>query len=219
MLVPTPYAVKCALIDAAYRTEGESAGRGLFALLKEAATAILPPPFLAVTNTFMRAQRRVREYGADDDAAADDEVPPEGGPFGSTLIYREVCSFGGPFEIGLGFRGHAPPAVRDVLWAINYLGRRGGFVQVTSVEHRTEPHPISVIVDPKGWKPSVLVAGDLVAPLDDLGPGATVDRIAPFSEEQARWNRDRIVHFRVLPLRHERSSHHFSLYRRVGDKT
>jgi hypothetical protein len=211
LLLPTPYAVKAAILDAIYRADGVPAAQAVFPALKCAAVALLPPERLAVTNTFMRAMRMARDDGAEE-GSGDGNAPR--GQFGSTLLYREVCCFGGALEIGIAMP-EPDERVRSALWRLSSLGRRGGFVQVVDVRTDVAPHPLAVVVDPEGWQPERL-AGQVVAQLDDFGPGLTIDVLSPFSEADARWDRDRVMHFRILPLRMVGASRHFTRYERIS---
>ena len=57
LLVVTPYAVKMALLDAAIRTQGVSAGEQLFPALRDLSVALAPPENMVVIKTFGKSWR------------------------------------------------------------------------------------------------------------------------------------------------------------------
>src|SRR5207245_762996 len=99
LLIPTPYAVKMALIDACFRTQprgaAEAAARRVFDLIKAQPVRIRPPAECLVQNTFMRALQPERT--SDDDDAT--------GPFTRTIAYREFVFFSGEMELAFGLSG------------------------------------------------------------------------------------------------------------------
>src|SRR6266542_3258808 len=58
LLVPTPYAVKLALVDATIRVGTVERGRALFDVLKGRVIRLRPPEHVVVNNTFVKIQRR-----------------------------------------------------------------------------------------------------------------------------------------------------------------
>src|SRR2546423_15694515 len=65
LLVPTPYAVKMALIDACFRAfpaqDAEAAARNMFNLVKAEPVRIKPPEECIVQNTFLRVLQPARD--------------------------------------------------------------------------------------------------------------------------------------------------------------
>src|SRR5438045_3569104 len=57
VLVPTPYAVKMALLDAAIRSRGVDAGRYIFPIIRDLRVALDPPARLVVLNSFGKVRR------------------------------------------------------------------------------------------------------------------------------------------------------------------
>ncbi len=220
--LPTPYAVKMALLDAAFHADGPAAGAAIFPVFREAAVALLPSERVTVTNTFQRVLKMARSDSggkADDEAA--EEVDNQGGsasgPLANTLGYRELAFLHGPFVIAIGLRDPcAVSSVASLLWRVNYLGRRGGFVQVMDVQTDRPFDPRWTVVDPSGWQPEHAPNGDLAVPLDDFGPQATLDTVNPFSPKPAKANRDRVTHYRILPLKRCSSSRVSTEYRLVA---
>jgi len=65
LLVPTPYAVKMALIDSCFRAfpaeEAEAAARNIFDLVKAEPVRVKPPEECIVQNTFLRVLQPARD--------------------------------------------------------------------------------------------------------------------------------------------------------------
>src|SRR6266700_2921378 len=59
LLVPTPYAIKMALLDCAIRTRGLAEGERLFPLLRDLAIAMKLPDDLVVMKGFSKSKRPV----------------------------------------------------------------------------------------------------------------------------------------------------------------
>jgi hypothetical protein len=218
LLVPTPYAIKLALVDAEARRKGAASAEGLLTGLRTAAMAILPARRATVTNTF---ERVLKLYQAKQKKTANDEEDDgdaeQGRPFVRTIRYREICLLSGPLVVAVGLRD--PALVDAVLIAahhVNYFGRRGGFFQLIEAERVSVPDPRASVVDPLGWTPRQSPVGDVACLLDDLGPEASLSTISPFTSESASWERQRVQHMRILAMRRVASSAHFTLYERVG---
>lgn len=220
LLLPTPYAIKLALVDATMRSEGTAAGETLFEDLKHTAVGLLPAEHACVTNTFARSLKKTRgaQQGpqeADDD---DEEDGSEDGgwPFSGTLLYREICVLSGPLTVALGLReGRLREPFERAARRVNYFGKRGGFFQLLRTDVIGWLDPRTVVVDPLGWEPEVTFVGDVACVLDDLGSGATLDAVNPFSSASAAWGRDRVAQTRLLPLRRLATGSHFTAYERL----
>lgn len=222
LLVPTPYAIKLALVDAEIRRAGVQAGERLFTMLREAPIGLLPAQRACVTQTFVKSLKKKRDDAAKkEEAEADEGEEEEGGesagPFDSTLRYREICTLFGPILIAIGLRSTAlGPALEVTARHVNYFGKRGSFFQLEAVAEMAALDERMTVVDPLGWSPSVTPAGELACILDDLGRNTTLSRVSPFSTESAKWEADRVAHMRILAVRRVESAAHFTLYERLG---
>lgn len=222
LLVPTPYAIKLALVDAEIRRAGIEGGEWLFQALREAPIGILPAKRACVTQTFVKSLKKARDDGAKKSQGEDEDVGEEGanesaGPFDQTLRYREICVFSGPILLSVGLRSpDLGSAIEVTAHHVNYFGKRGSFFQLQQITRSAALDGRSTVVDPLGWSPPATPAGDLACVLDDLGPRATLARISPFSSESARWEEDRVAHMRILAVRRVASAAHFTVYERLG---
>ncbi|MEW6229785.1 MAG: hypothetical protein AB1700_17120, partial [Bacillota bacterium] len=158
LLVPTPYAIKMALVDAAFR-----AGRGydycanFTRLLAEVDIRIASPQKAVVTHTFVKVRQESRK---------NDPLRPYGG----NIAYREVVYHDGTWR--WAFSSRTPDAYEAILEAssyVNCIGKRGCFIQYmgfTWVDslgmEYTQP------VD--GCREWVIPPRCHIAELDDFGP-------------------------------------------------
>ncbi len=211
LLVPTPFAVKMALLDAACRVRGLTAAREEWPQIRDLQVAFRPPTRALVTNLFQKVLRPRRNTANPDS--------PDAGPFQKTIGYREYAQWVGALGVALGLRhDEFADALADLLLNINYLGRRGGFVQLLPPVRRVDapPHDFVVATEPQA---AFTVDGTMQI-LDDCGPDVTFDQVSVYTRERVRAGKDRIVHHIVLPnYRLTRSSKSFSLYERVQDRT
>ena len=85
LVVPTPYSVKMALLDACFRCYSSEVALGrarkVFDCLKRREIRVRPPKHCIVNNTFIKVLDWSRE--------------PVNGPFRNTIAYREFAFFGG----------------------------------------------------------------------------------------------------------------------------
>jgi len=127
LLVPTPYAVKMAILDACFRRynakDAENRARSVFDLLKRREVRLRPPRHCIVQNTFIK----VLDWDRDRTS----------GPFRNTIVYREFAFFGGDqLQIALGVSGFSPEednAIGELFAHINSIGKRGSFWQFDQI--------------------------------------------------------------------------------------
>lgn len=206
LLVPTPYALKMALLDVACRTQGVAQIEPVWSRLRDLAIAIKPADQALVTNLFQKVLRPRRSAAEPGDRDA--------GPFQKTIGYREYVHLVGPLGIALDWpSGENADWLIDLLLNINYLGKRGSFVQLSAP-------PVFVNDLPPGFvlatepQPQFVVNG-LLQVLDDCTPDLTFAKANIYSGEKVRMGKDRITRNIVLPYRLTRSSKSFSLYERI----
>lgn len=208
LLVPTPFAVKMALLDAACRVRGVSAAREQWPEIRDLRVALRPAERVVVTNLF---QKVLKPRRADVDLGA-----PDAGPFQKTIGYREYAQWVGPLGIGLGTdHADAAPLITDLLLNVNYLGKRGGFVQLLPPVRLGEALTADFV--PATGLQGPFVINGVLQVLDDCSPDLTFDKVDVYSPEKIRMGKDRLTQHVVLPgYRLTRSSKSFSLYERVG---
>jgi hypothetical protein len=206
LLAPTPYAIKMALLDAACRSRGVQTGREVWPQIRDLQVALRPPKRVVVTNLFTRILKPRR--------SAAKPGTQHAGPLGRTIGFREYVHFGGP--LGIALRG---PLVDRLLleeWLLqtNYLGKRGGFMQLLAPPAESPILPPGyIVVD--GEIGSPFAAHGVIQQLDDCGAGVTFEKASIYSTKSVRMGVDRMLHHVVLPYRLIRSSKSFSYYERI----
>jgi hypothetical protein len=216
LIVPTPFALKMALLDAAIRTQGLAQGKTLFPVLRDLKVAVRLPHQIVVNNTFARILRlrEIKTKASEKGAAIAQAMANQQWPFQKTIAFREYVQFGGPLT--LAFRGLASQNLTPLLIQVNYLGKRGGFMQLLHPPETVEDLPAGFTLLTEG------VNGDfplgMLQMLDDCGHSLTFDKANIYDQSrgsQIRAGKDRIFHHVVLPYRLARSSKSYSLYERI----
>lgn len=199
LIVPTPFALKTALLDAAIRTRGLEQGRAVFPALRGLGIAVQLPRQIVVNNTFKRILRAARSRS------------PGQWPYQRTIGFREYVQFGGP--LALAFR-EMTDDLTPLLAQINYLGKRGGFMQLLEEPQVVDELPVGFTVlteDVGGTFP----IGTLQM-VDDWSEKMTFERVNVYSDKRITAGTHRIFHHVVLPHRPVRSSRNYTLYERVN---
>lgn len=209
LLAPTPYALKMALLDAAYRVRGSVAAEELWPAIRDLQVAFRPPSKALVTNLFTKVLKPNRSAPAPGSAHA--------GPLGKTIGYREYVHFAGPMGLAVSSpREDEPP---DALWlllaTVNYLGKRGGFLQLVRAPAICEDLPAGFVRlnEPSGQ--AAFVARGLIQVMDDCAPSMTLEMANVYSGKRVRPGRDRLSYPVVLPYRLVRASKSYTLYERM----
>lgn len=209
LLVPTPYSIKMALLDAACRLEGVAAGEAAWVWLGAVGVALRPPQAVVVNHTFMKLLRPRRNPAAHGSA---DE-----GYFGRTIAYREYAYLHGPFALALLTDTEAQAdSVGRWLLNVNYLGRRGGFVQLVASPHRADTLPDDFIrLDAPA--DAFSLGGTLLTQLDDVGDGLTFARANIYTSDKITLGKHRVLRHITLPYRRVASSRRYTHYERSDE--
>lgn len=201
-LCPTMYAVKMALIAAAFDA-GED-GEAVFRVVKDLAVRFRPPKWAVINNVFVKVQREPHDKS---------QVG-----FQSTVGYREYVYLRGNLTVAIEVTGLAEAAVRKLerlLAQVNYFGKRGGFMTFQSLQRAAELGAgFSYLV---GEQRNGLGADVIVQFLDDFGPQVSFAAVNTYSDAQARLDRDRVIIPVALPYRLRASSRTYTFYERAGD--
>jgi hypothetical protein len=206
LLVPTPYAVKMALLDAACRTAGVAAARAAWPWLRDLVVALRPPKQVLVTNLFtkiLKPRRNPAKPGT-----------PHAGPLGKTIAFREYVYFDGALGIALSGGSVDRAPLEKWLLQVNYLGKRGGFVQLLCPPAVADDLPPGfVVVDGAPDRP--FLADGVIQQLDDCDPSLTFEKADIYSGKRIRLGKERVLRHVVLPYRLVSSSKSFSYYERI----
>lgn len=211
LLVPTPFSIKMALLDVLFRLHGRAQAKRLWAVVRDLEVAIRVPESVVLNHTFVKILRP-KKAGASDNRGTGLMTP-----MGNTIAFREYVYFGGSF--GLALRGKQLDEVAKLLPYINYLGKRGGFIQLDGIPVREEALESSL--ETEQWtvltEEGAFVMGGTLQPMDDCGPKMTLAHADIYSGKRLALNKanGRIIRHVVLPLRIEATSRHYTLYRRI----
>jgi len=208
LLVPTPFAVRTALLDAAIRTQGLTRGEVVFAWLKSLDIALCPPERVVVTNLFAKVQKPSRDAGK---------------AMQKTIAFREYAHLEGMLGLAFGGGSGHLAELEDLLRQVNYLGKRGSFFQLYGPPVRRESLPDGYcLLDGaylaggriNGRSPSTFPLG-VIQILDDWGPGLTFEKVNVHTKARIVLGRDRVQKTVILPYRLVRASRGFSYYERT----
>lgn len=219
LLIPTPFAIRSALLDVALRLEGVGKGPTAFERIKGLTLAIQVPDRIAVTNLFTKVLKPKRNDKRGDNEISEDIVHG----WQSTISFREYAHLQG--MLGLAFEGEENVLVwlRNLLINLSYLGKRGSFFQLNRLTEKIDNLPPGFIklgndavcgTEISGFSPNSFPVG-LLQPLDDWGPNLTWDKVNIYVEEKISLGTDRVRKVIILPYRLVQSSRGFSYYERV----
>lgn len=208
LLIPTPYAVKMALLDAACRTIGMGEAKKRWSEIAVLRVAVRLSERAVVTNLFQKMLKPRRSpAGADD---------PDKGYFQRTIGYREYAHLAGSWSIALGWdddEGEPRDWLHDAALNITYFGKRGSFVQLLGAPTHVRDLP-DEYVELTRAQSSFPVNGTMQA-MDDCADGVSFDKVNVFSDAKLKADKDRSSRSIVLPYRVVRSSRSFTLYERL----
>jgi hypothetical protein len=221
LLVPTPFSIKMALLDAALRLYGVETGSTYFPLIRDLRVAISPPPRIVANNCFVRIHKPRREKGGQQSSGGDEVEEESEGPFIRSVAFREYVQYSGP--LGLAVEVDTQEAGRillALLIQVTCLGKRGSLFQLDSPPWLQEQLPIGqgylrldLDIQVSGFPEST--GEQILQILDDCSSKLTFQQANAYSGEALTRGRDRILRQVVLPYRLARSSRGFSLYQRT----
>lgn len=202
LLVPTPYAIKMSLIDAAFRAglpSGECAD--FLHQLASVQVRISPPKAAVVTHTFVK----VRQESRDRDPSR---------PYISTIAYRELVYHSGLWRWAFDLGGQDEALLNHLKVTaplVRYIGKRGSFVQFLRIERRAELGPdYTQALD--GADDTILPARAHIAVLDDFGPEANLQTLSSYTGDTPKRDKHRRFVRTVVPLGLVNSGPGFSEY-------
>ncbi len=206
LLVPTPYALRMALLDVACRLEGLSTAEEAWEWLSGLSVAVRPAQAVVVNNTFSRVLKPKR--------TPDAPGSQDAGYFGRTIAYREYAYLHGPFGVALEVaeRAHAEQ-LRRWLASINYLGKRGSFIQIMAAPAVSEDLPDGFLIVSRQAETFPIDA--IMTQLDDVGQGTDFEQVNIYSGKRISLGKQRVLHHVALPYRLVASSRSYSFYERT----
>ena len=207
LLVPTPFAIRMALLDAAIRTDGIAAGQSAFDHIKSLQLALRPPAHAAVTSTFVKVLKPERE------------TAKRGRQMQQTIAFREYVHLQG--ELGLAFGGSTDTldAIKPWLAQVNYFGKRGSFYQLLAPPEQADDLPpgfqhFPPPGGPGSGPPQSFLLG-LIQRVDEWGQKLTFEAANIYNRDQKiKLGEDRLRVNVILAYELIRASRGMTLYRR-----
>jgi hypothetical protein len=206
LLLPTPYSVKMALIDAVFRFASLDVAKAMFDRIKARRIRFQPPSECVVQNTFVKI--RQEERGADS------------GQYVSTIAYRELVFFAGTLGIAMEATNWTEEELATVIEAamhVNYFGKRGSFFQFTGSTLLDELPAGYSIADGQltGMMPLGLYG--VTQYLDDFGPDLCKDkdgfeRISTYHDKDIKQGKHRVLVSTLVPYRRVEATRSFTRY-------
>lgn len=205
LLLPTPYAVKMALLDVAVRVDGLARARAAWPWLCNLGLAVQLPDQIVVTNLFTKILKQRRNPAEPGSADA--------GPYQKTIAYREYVYHNGILTLAFGlpddvhFNDRQAELMRWLL-NVNYLGKRGSLVQLRQPPAILETRPDHIMLTETSLRFPLY---GLAQQVDDCDEQMTFEQADIYDSKRPK----RLVRTVVLPYRLARSSRSYSLYERV----
>jgi hypothetical protein len=214
LLMPTPFAIRTALLDAAIRVRGVADGPRAFEVIRALRLALALPERAAVTGLFAKILKPEREG------------EERGRAMQRTIAFREYVHLVGSLGLALGGEPDCLEDVGPLLLHITYLGKRGAFFQLLAPPERVETPDDR---PPEGFIPLVpwdqagaaAPAGRPAFPLghiqrlDDWGQDLTFEKVNVYTSEKVSLGRDRVRFDVVLPYRLVRAGWGFAVYEAI----
>jgi hypothetical protein len=201
LLVPTPYSIKMAFVDSAFRaglSDDECAN--FLRSLVSVEVRIALPESACVTHTFVKIRQEPKN------------VDP-GHPYINSIAYREVAHYQGAWHWAFDLAaGDDTLAERLGLVAphVNYIGKRGSFIQFVRFFRRSDLGSEFTQSTQTQW---VLPPRAHIAPLDDFGPDADLETLSSFTSKKPSRGKHRRFVDTVIPLGLVNTGPGFSEYR------
>jgi len=203
-LVPTPYAIKMALLKVLLESQGrhhqndfEQWIKTEFTWIRDLIIYICPPERLVVN----RNGYKLRYYDQSADKADKTRLTV---PMQDGFVFREWVHLQGHLQICCSAGNHLLE-LEQLFAQINYFGKKGCFFQYLPDLKQETSEPL-FLPNP--------ATGFTIQPMDDLGEKTTFSRINPFSTDKAQLNKDRVIKSGFLPLKLIATSARYDIYRR-----
>jgi hypothetical protein len=203
LVVATPYAVKMAFVDAAFRAGlADLHCADFLRSLVPIEVRIAPPMETVITHTFVKVRQESR---------GDDPLRP----YSSTIAYREIVHQRGAwqwaFDLGAGDQ-LLSERLEQVAPFVSYVGKRGSFVQYRRLFHLAVlgTEFTQAVQSRAEWMPPPRAH---IAPLDDFGPEADLETLSSYTTKGPVRERHRKFVETIVPLGLVNTGPGFSEYR------
>lgn len=203
LVIPTPYAIKMAFVDAAFRTGvSDDDCEKFFRSLANVDVRIAPANVAVVTNTFVK----VRQESRDGDPLR---------PYGPTIAYRELVYLDGIWLWAFDLAGCNDLVASHLVRLaphVSYVGKRGSFVQFVK-SFRLADLGTGFTLPLRGDPPRRLPASAHVRQLDDFGPEADLQTLSSFTNLKPKRDKHRKFVETIIPVGLVNTGPGFSEYR------
>ncbi len=203
-IAPTPYAVKMALIDAAFRVEGLALAKRAFECIANCEIRFQLPERLVLNGTLVKILREPKNKKKSPDT------------YIRSIAYREFIFFPDSFHVAIYagcFSVEDIKLIADLFRHINYFGKRGSFCTCEGVGIFEAGLPGGYSFPIKA-SISSLPSNIIIQHLDDFGPGATFEKVNTYSGVRIN-AKDRVFMPTVFPYRLQTTGQSFSFYVRA----
>ena len=203
LVVPTPYSIKMALVDAGFRAGLSDADcHDLLRSLVGIDIRIGPPRAACITHTFLKVRQEPKTAN-----------PLR--PYIDTIAYREFAHHQGNWRWAFDLAGGddlLASRLGTVAPHVNYIGRRGSFVQFVGLSRQSElgPEFTQPIQNQEPWQPP---PRSHIFPLDDFGPEADMETLSSFTPKRPIRDKHRRFVRTIIPLGLVNTGPGFSEYR------
>jgi len=216
LLIPTPFAIKMALLNAAIHLYSRAEGERLFPFLRDLDLSLEPPENILVMKSFSKIRRILKDKNNLEKAQKAREKKEY--PLQSTIAYREYVNYqGGILRLACQLTDQNPllAVLPELLLQINYLGKRGGFLQITEPPHISAELPSGHFIHLTATVLQDFSIDGTLQMLDDCGSSLTFAKADISNETKIVLHKDRILRHIVLPYRPIRTSHNYSWYQHI----
>ena len=193
LLIPTPYAVKMAVVDAALRHGLVADPEDLVRALGKVGLRIGVPVQACTTGTIQSVRQETRDV--------ERKRSPKLPWYRSTIAMREFVHYQGELRLAFGLESCMPDLIAVLIAAapaINYLGKRGSFFQYLGCAR--QPDLDATFTKPSDDTERDVAAAGQRATLDDFGSGACFEALNSFSPTEIRWGVHRRFVETIVPL-------------------
>ncbi|HYU75974.1 MAG TPA: hypothetical protein VEL31_25150 [Ktedonobacteraceae bacterium] len=215
LLIPTPYAIKMALLSNIIRSRGIAEGERQFPFLRDLALSLELPETILVMKSFSKIRRELKDKSNVEKAQRAREKKEY--PMQPTIAYREYVKYQGPLRLACQLPAESPlnDFLPDALMQINYLGKRGGFLQITQPPSVDAQQPEGHFIHLTATTLQPFSPAGTLQILDDCGPSLTFAKANIYHDAKIVLHKDRVLRHIVLPYEHTRSSRNYSWYQRI----
>jgi hypothetical protein len=203
LLLPTPYSIKMALVDAAFRARlSDDDSAALLRKLAPMEVRVAPPASACVTHTFVKVRQEPK-------------TPNPLHPYIDSIAYREMVHHQGVWRWAFDLAaGDSSLAQNIALLAphVHYIGKRGSFIQFLGLFRASEIDS-SYTIPLDGQEAWVLPPRAHIAELDDFGAEADLSTLSSFTQARPSRGRHRRSVRTIVPIGLVNSGPGFSEYR------